>query len=81
MHIAMLQRQSKIYTDLHDMIEDIANKFMILKRKIQFNFTFHGKVITPEIRQKMEEVIPFIPKNPQLLRQRILIKQQQCLKA
>jgi hypothetical protein len=78
-HEIMLEKKTKKYTELHDIIEDLSKKFILLQRKLLFRFTYKGKEITKNAREKIDEVVPFLPKMAANLRKKILVNQKNCL--
>lgn len=80
-HTILLEKKTKKYTELHDLIEDLSRKFILLQRKLINKFYFRKTRITKNARRSMDSVMPFLPKNAISLRKKILVNQNKCLNA
>lgn len=80
-HTILLEQKTKKYTELHDLIENLSIKFILLKKKLVNKFIFRKSLITENARKSLDEVMPFLPKNPLALRKKILVNQNKCLNA
>ena len=80
-HNILLKKKTKKYTELHDIIEELTKKFILLQKKLMFRFTFKGKAITKSARKSLDSVVPFLPKFSIDLRKQIFVNQKNCLNA